>query len=50
MHDTLNVFATYKSVSTGVEILYGVIDGIDSARLIKAYPDHFQWPAEPPKE
>lgn len=34
-------FAKAKSVSEGKEILYGVIDGHDSNRLIKAYPRAF---------
>lgn len=34
-------FAKAKSVSEGKEILYGVIDGQDSIRLIQAYPRAF---------
>src|SRR5262245_13717389 len=34
-------FAQAKSLSTGRKILYGVIDGADSARLVAAYPSAF---------
>jgi DNA-binding transcriptional regulator GbsR (MarR family) len=38
----LQTFAEVKSLSTGNEILFGIIDGEDSARLITAYPKEFK--------
>lgn len=37
----LNVFSAYKASARNTTIWYGVIDGTDSARLIKAYPKAF---------
>lgn len=34
-------FATAKSATLGKEIVFGVIDGKDSLRLVEAYPDSF---------
>ncbi len=38
----LQTFAQVKSLATGNEILFGIIDGEDSARLITAYPKEFK--------
>jgi hypothetical protein len=40
--EQMRVFATARSVYTGERVLYGVIDGRDSDRLVLAYPDAFQ--------
>jgi len=34
-------FAKAKSVSAGMQIWYGVIDGDDTARFLRAYPRQF---------
>jgi hypothetical protein len=38
----LQTFAQVKSLATGNQILFGIIDGEDSARLITAYPKEFK--------
>lgn len=45
--EQMRVFATARSVYTGDRVLYGVIDGRDSDRLVLAYPDAF--PPQPKK-
>lgn len=37
----MRVYAKAKSVSTGAEVLFGIIDGEDSERLLRAYPKAF---------
>jgi len=37
----LGRLATAKSVLTGDRCFYGIIDGVDSTRLVKAYPEAF---------
>jgi len=34
--------AQARSATTGTEMLYGVVDGVDTARLIDRYPEHFR--------
>lgn len=38
----MGAFAQAKSLSTGKKILYGVIDGADSARIVAAYQSSFK--------
>jgi hypothetical protein len=38
----LETFAQVKSLATGTETLFGIIDGEDSARLVVAYPKEFK--------
>jgi len=40
--EQLESWAKIKSYTEDKTIWYGVIDGIDSTRLIKAYPKEFQ--------
>lgn len=40
LHD-LKINALNKSLATGDVILYGIIDGVDSERLLRAYPAEF---------
>jgi hypothetical protein len=42
--EQIRVFATARSVYIGDLVLYGVIDGRDSDRLVLAYPDAFRAP------
>jgi hypothetical protein len=39
--EQIRQFATAKSATLGKEIVFGVIDGKDSLRLVTAYPEHF---------
>lgn len=39
--ELIEVFAIAKSVTTGKKIWYGIIDGKDSDRIRRAYPDKF---------
>jgi hypothetical protein len=39
--DQMSAFAVAKSVATGKKIFFGIIDGVDSYRLLKAYPKSF---------
>jgi hypothetical protein len=42
VYEQMKVFAMWRSISNGGKtIWWGVIDGTDSARLIKAYPKVF---------
>lgn len=47
----MRTFAIAKSVTAaqGTEILYGVIDGADTSRLLAAYPDQFAQATNDPK-
>jgi DNA-binding transcriptional regulator GbsR (MarR family) len=40
--EQMNALAIAKSLSTGKKILFGIIDGVDSHRLFKAYPAAFK--------
>jgi hypothetical protein len=43
--EQMAAFARNKSVATGDEILYGVIDGTDSDRIVQAYRSEFNPPS-----
>ncbi|MHA1972631.1 MAG: hypothetical protein ACTSW1_06555 [Candidatus Hodarchaeales archaeon] len=40
--EQMEAFATAKSALEGKKVLYGIIDGQDTNRLIQAYPDKFE--------
>lgn len=40
--EQLKAFATAKSVSEEKEIIYGVVDGQDTLRILRAYPEAFK--------
>ena len=40
--EQMAVYAQHKSVATGRTILYGTINGADSALLVAAYPSAFR--------
>jgi hypothetical protein len=40
--DQMDLIATATSIKEGREVLYGVIDGSDSGRLVAAYPREFE--------
>jgi uncharacterized Fe-S cluster-containing protein len=39
--EQMNALAVAKSLTTGKKIFFGIIDGVDSHRLLKAYPKVF---------
>ena len=42
IYDDMRTFAVAKSVAQGSLVMYGVIDGSDTSRMVAAYPDHFR--------
>lgn len=42
IYDAMKAYATIRSIADGDTIYYAVIDGIDSARIVKAYPKAFK--------
>jgi hypothetical protein len=43
VYDHMRAFAVSRSIEgTGMKVVWGVIDGVDSARLIKAYPKAYK--------
>jgi hypothetical protein len=42
VYEQMKAYATIRSIGGGDIVYYGIIDGVDSARLIKAYPQPFK--------
>jgi hypothetical protein len=41
VHDEMKAWASYKSALENREVFFGLIDGLDSSRLLDAYPAYF---------